>query len=179
MSWFCTCTQKCLLGRRRSKAQVFREPDTPELWMYRKLVSSLRRRTEKVRFRISPDDASARPLWPSWGRLDFSVVWLTPQNVHVYLASLVTPAEAGFTGQEKDDKRSAEAGSTFWEIKPNSNSCVMARGTCLGTGWSLQAPLGGAVGYENWKRVEHFFLDVWAFLLKVLQGTLWKCSEFN
>ena len=35
------------------------------------------------------------------------------QNVHVYLASLVTPAEAGFTGQEKDDKRSAEAGSTF------------------------------------------------------------------
>lgn len=29
------------------------------------------------------------------------------------LASLVTPAEAGFTGQEKDDEKAAEAGSTF------------------------------------------------------------------
>lgn len=77
---FCTCTQKCLLGRRRSKAQVSREPGTPELWMDRKLVSRVSGRAQTRPGSESLQTASQLTTLPSRGRLDFSVAWLTPHR---------------------------------------------------------------------------------------------------
>ena len=107
--------------------------------MNRKLVSESQTEYGKGQAQRLSRRRFSSTCWPSWGRLDFSVLWLTPHRMFTFSISGYPSRGWLYRPGKGWQEKPAEAGSTFWEIKPNS--CVTACGTCpvtvifTGTTW--------------------------------------------